>query len=114
MANEKKYTPEVERLLLAARGLYDAATRAKLTPGLAVALRDGVAFEKLQDTELEALCKFVRELEKLGALSKPAEPPAVEQAPASGTIETAPAGNGKAEDKKAKVSKAAKTADSTP
>jgi len=111
MANEKKYTPEVERLLLAARGLYEAATRAKLTPGLAVALRDGIAFEKLQDAEILALCQFVRELDKAATVAKPDAPTATEApaAPTNGTTTAAP--EGKAEDKKAKGGRGAKNAD---
>lgn len=109
MDNGKKYTPEVERLLLAARGLYEAAGRAKLTAGLAVALRDGIAFEKLQDPELLALCQFVKELEKLSAAAKPAEEIGAE-APANGAA-PAPA-VGKPEDKKPKGSKGQKGAES--
>jgi hypothetical protein len=108
MANEKKYTPEVERLLLAARGLYEAAARAKLTAGLAVALRDGIVFDKLQDPELLALCQFVKELEKL---DRPAEAP-VEATPAEGANGAAVATVvSKPDDKKNKGGKGSKGAD---
>jgi len=43
--------------------------RASPTPGLAYALRDKVAFEKLADPELEAMCRFWKEIQKLAAKS---------------------------------------------
>jgi len=114
MANEpKKYTPEVERLLAASRGLYDCATRAKLTPGLALALRDGIPFDKLQIEEIAALARFCRELEKAGAEAKPEAPTAPADAP-SGNGNGAAAGEivSKADDKKPKGGKAGKAAES--
>jgi hypothetical protein len=60
-------SPEVKKLLAGAESLYEALKRSKPTQALAVAIRDGVKFDKLQDPEILVMCAFYKEMEKLAA-----------------------------------------------
>jgi hypothetical protein len=60
---------DVKNLLAGAKALYEAFKRSKPTQALAIAIRDDVAFEKLQDPELLVICTFYKEIEKLAKVA---------------------------------------------
>lgn len=80
-------SPEVKKLLSGAEALFEALKRAKPTQALAVAIRDGVKFDKLQDPEILVMCAFYKEMEKLaGAGTEVAATAAAGQPATNGTI----------------------------
>lgn len=56
---------KVDRLLIEARALFDAAVKAELPVTLALALRDRKSFDALGEAEVEGICRFVAQIRKL-------------------------------------------------
>lgn len=86
-------TPEqqakVDTLMRKAKALYEAIQRAKIPTAVAVALRDGLGFDKLNDEGITAIAVATVEYEKglaelltkLAATPTPEAPSAPEKAP---------------------------------